>query len=80
MVALKGQSLEFQCTANGNPVPEYSWLKDGKSVSSSSTYSIGSVSFDSAGVYVCVAVNTIHAGQRSDNSSAAVKVEGIVIV
>ena len=80
MVAVKGQSVTFNCTAGGNPAPTYTWLKDGKPVSSKRTFPLGSVSFASAGVYVCVASNTIEAGPKTDNASASVKVEGIVIV
>ena len=79
-VALKGQSVAFNCTADGNPNPTYSWLKDGKPVGSKEKFSIESVSYASEGVYFCVANNTIEAGWRADNASAAMKVEGIVIV
>ena len=75
-VALKGQSLAFNCTANGNPNPTYGWLKDGKPVSSKQTFFIESVSYASAGVYVCVANNTIDAAW---STSASMKVEGIAI-
>ena len=80
MVAVKGQSVTFNCTADGNPAPTYTWLKDGEAVGLKRTFSLGSVSFASAGVYVCVASNTIEAGPKTANASASVKVEGIVIV
>ena len=79
-VALKGQSVAFNCTADGNPNPTYSWLKDGKPVGSKQTFCIENVSYASEGVYVCVANNTIESGWRTGKASAAMKVEGIVIV
>jgi hypothetical protein len=75
-VAINQRSVELKCTADGDPVPKYRWLKDGRNISTNATLSIESVSYDDAGVYVCVAVNTIHAGQRSANASATMKVEG----
>ena len=77
-VAVKGQAVTFHCTADGNPAPTYTWLRDGMPVSSRSTFSIKNVSFDTAGVYVCVANNTIEAGRRTNSASVALKVEGIV--
>ena len=79
-VALKGKSVVFNCTADGNPNPTYSWLKDGMPVGSKQTFSIQSVSYASEGVYVCVANNTVEAGWRTDNASAVMKVEGILTV
>ena len=78
MVAVKGQSVTFNCTADGNPSPTYKWLKDRKPVGTKQTFSIGSVSYASAGVYVCVVVNIIKTGWKTDNASAVLKVQGIV--
>ena len=74
---MKGKPATFSCTADGNPTPAYTWLKDGKLVSSSPTFFIRNVSYADAGTYACVANNTIEAGWRTDNASVAVKVEGI---
>ena len=78
-VAVKGKSATFRCTANGNPTPTYTWLKDGKPVGSSQMFSIESVSYAIAGKYVCLANNTIEAGWKTGRASDTVKVEGIVI-
>ena len=75
---MEGKSATFTCTADGNPTPTYTWLKDGKPVDSKQTFSIAIVSYASAGTYVCVANNTIEAGRKADSASAAVKVEGTV--
>ena len=74
---MKGKPATFSCTADGNPTPTYTWLKDGKLVISSPTFSIRNVSYADAGTYACVATNTIEAGWRTDNGSVAVTVEGI---
>ena len=71
--------MTFTCTADGNPTPTYTWLKEEKPVGSNQTFSIESVSYASAGEYVCVANNTIEAGWKTGRASATVKVEGIVI-
>ena len=76
---MKGKSATFTCTADGNPTPTYTWLKEGKPVASKQMFSIGMVSYASAGVYVCVANNTIEAGWKTGRASATVKVEGIVV-
>ena len=76
---MKGESAIFTCAADGNPTPTYTWLKDGKLVSSSPTFSIEIVSYASAGEYVCVANNTIEAGWKTGRASATVEVEGMVI-
>ena len=75
---MEGKSATFTCTADGNPTPTYTWLKDGKLVASKQTFSIAIVSYASAGTYVCLAHNTIEAGRESDSASTAVKVEGTV--
>ena len=78
-MAVKRKSATFTCAADGNPTPTYTWLKDGKPVSSNQVFSIKSVSYASAGEYVCVANNTIEAGWKTGRASATVEVEGMVI-
>jgi hypothetical protein len=76
-IAVKGQSAMFNCTADGNPTPMYTWLLNGTLVVSEQTFSIRNVSYANAGQYTCVAKNTIDDGiSRTDNASAYMKVEG----
>ena len=74
---MEGNPATFTCTADGNPTPRYTWLKDGKPVASKQTFSIGTVSYASAGMYVCVANNAIENGIKTNSASAYLKVEGM---
>ena len=76
-VGVKGQSITLNCSASGNPPPNYEW-RGGKSATGS-TLELTSLQFKDEGTYTCVANNTIEAGTRSTNTSVQLKIEGNVL-
>ena len=62
----KADSIGFSCQAVAKPHPvKYTWLKDGKILSNTSTFTIASVDISDEGTYECVAGNT--AGEKRKN-------------
>ena len=49
----------FHCTAIGNPVPEITWIKDGKTVDAGDTLSF-TVKRNQSGKYWCTAKNVFN--------------------
>ena len=76
-VGVKGQNITLNCSAGGNPSPDYRW-RGGKSATGS-TLELTSLEFKDEGSYTCVANNTIEAGARSTNTSVQLTIEGIVL-
>ena len=77
-VGVKGQSITLNCTAGGNPSPDYQW-RGGKSATGS-TLELTSLEFKDEGTYTCVASNTIEAGARSSSASVQLTIEGKVFL
>ncbi|XP_028922419.1 basal cell adhesion molecule [Ornithorhynchus anatinus] len=50
-----GQAVELSCSGHGEPAPKLRWIKDLVELSPGPLLSLSSVSFDSAGTYVCEA-------------------------
>ena len=67
-----GESVVMECSAEGNPAPKFTWLKDGSVVKSGATLSIDSMKYEDAGSYTCRAEND--AGESEATTS--VKVDG----
>ncbi|KAM4719190.1 protein turtle homolog A [Anableps anableps] len=71
--ALVGSRLSLDCTADGNPTPTVTWLKDGSVIPSANyqggVLSVLAVTAQSAGLYAC------HASNSEGNVSRLTKVE-----
>ena len=55
---IEGTKIIFNCSATGNPHPDMSWLKDGKTVAEGDTLSLETSRNDS-GIYWCLAKNGV---------------------
>ena len=77
-VGVKGQSITLNCSAGGNPSPDYEW-RGGKSATGS-TLELTSLEFKDEGTYTCVANNIIEAGGRSTIASVQLTIEGNVLL
>ena len=55
---IEGTNVTFRCSASGNPHPDISWLKDGKTVAEGDTLSLETSKNDS-GKYWCLAKNGV---------------------
>ena len=77
-VGVKGQSITLNCSAVGNPSPDYEW-RGGKSATGS-TLELTSLEFNDEGTYTCVASNAIEAGGRSSSTSVQLTIEGSVLL
>ncbi|XP_022778407.1 roundabout homolog 2-like, partial [Stylophora pistillata] len=66
----EGETATFHCTATGNPVPEITWIKDGKTVGSGETLSF-ETRRNQSGKYWCSADNGI---DKAANASAYLNV------
>lgn len=60
-----GAHATLRADANGRPVPNYEWFKDGVKVASTQNLPIASATLADAGVYVCKAGNGIGPGATS---------------
>lgn len=78
----EGSKLTLKCEATGNPVPSYTWLKDGSElkktakIKSNKKYSkvqIRRAKLEDSGNYTCVAENPL----GKDNSTGTVNVQSI---
>uniref|UniRef100_A0A1A7WP22 Ig-like domain-containing protein n=2 Tax=Iconisemion striatum TaxID=60296 RepID=A0A1A7WP22_9TELE len=60
IIVTEGKTLQLNCSAEGNPSPFYTWEKpiDGSNTSSS-VLTVGSVSFEHEGQYVCTVSNYV---------------------
>ena len=76
-VGVKGQSITLNCSADGNPSPDYEW-RGGKSAKGSAL-ELTSLEFKDEGTYRCVARNTIEAGAKSSRTSVQLIIEGNVL-
>ncbi|XP_062509499.1 receptor-type tyrosine-protein phosphatase F-like isoform X2 [Corticium candelabrum] len=73
-VRVKGQNITLNCSAGGNPSPDYEW-RGGKSAKGS-TLELTSLEFKDEGTYRCVARNTIEAGAKTSRASVQLIIEG----
>ena len=76
-VGVKGQSITLNCSAGGNPSPDYEWR--GSKSPKGSTLKLTSLEFKDEGTYRCVARNTIEAGTKSSRASVQLIIEGNVL-
>ncbi|BFZ18190.1 hypothetical protein BsWGS_21229 [Bradybaena similaris] len=81
---MEGEKLVLECDIIGSPEPSINWLKDGRQLASSLTYSssydgrvaslqIAAMRFEDAGCYLCVAENP--AGKVSIDAIVTVQVK-----
>lgn len=55
----EGDEATFKCSATGNPAPEITWIKDGKTVGLGETLRLTSVDRNQSGEYVCSVDNVL---------------------
>ncbi|RMX60520.1 hypothetical protein pdam_00001439 [Pocillopora damicornis] len=55
----EGDEATFKCSATGNPAPEITWIKDGKTVGLGETLQLTSVDRNQSGEYVCSVDNVL---------------------
>lgn len=55
----EGDEAIFKCSATGNPAPEITWIKDGKTVGLGETLRLTSVDRNQSGEYVCSVDNVL---------------------
>ena len=80
--------MNLSCDASGNPVPTFSWTKDGSAVNSptislssdNKQLTITNVSRGDSGEYRCVANNSIGAAVTSDAATLDVQCKAIVLL
>lgn len=64
IAVVEGQDMSLNCSAIGDPLPTYQWLRSGDSLpdkvttSNSPQLMVPSVTWSDVGVYYCLAVNT----------------------
>lgn len=63
LLANKGQTVAFSCSARGQPFPTFTWFKDGLKVSDLRQWNITSITNAHDGNYHCVAWNTLETAQ-----------------
>lgn len=76
-----GSPATFSCIAGGNPPPQITWLFNTVVISGArqTTYTIAAVAAGDAGMYMCVATNSI--GIASSSASLTVLCEsGVAVV
>ena len=70
---VKGETLQLNCSADGNPVPSYTWTgPSGDTLSSSSVLTIESVDLEHKGQYIC----TVESNMKSVQGNFTVDVQG----
>lgn len=54
--------ISLNCTADGNPKPNYLWYKDNRieAISTSKTLTITNVTTTNSGIYTCIVINTFN--------------------
>ena len=62
---VEGNSVDFHCSATGNPIPKIKWLKDGTTVATGDTLSL-TANRNQSGKYWCSAENALN---KVDNAS-----------
>ena len=66
-----GSSLYLRCAVDANPQPDWTWIKDGKVISSGgNVFQKDALGSNDAGSYTCVAKN--RRGQKSVTQDVAV--------
>jgi len=68
---MENEEVTFHCTATGNPTPDITWLKDGKTVGMGDTLSFKAKS-EKSGKYWCSADNGL---DTTVNTSASLDVQ-----
>lgn len=68
---MEKQEVTFHCTANGNPTPEITWIKDGETVARGEFLNF-KANRSHSGKYWCSADNGL---DTSDNASAYLDVQ-----
>ncbi|XP_034554404.1 B-cell receptor CD22 [Notolabrus celidotus] len=68
----ENQSVTLNCSAKGNPMPTFTWFKNGKSHQGAAEWKFASIKASDSGEYFCEAVNTFDKS-RSDKVSIDVK-------
>lgn len=83
----EGSELKLKCGAEGNPLPEYTWLHNGLSSQANAVLSIYSASKSDGGEYACVVMNKLGSHRSPtiqvtvvDSKSIAGLVVGLVVV
>ena len=76
-VGVKGKSITLNCSAGGNPSPDYKWR--GGKTAKGSTLELTLLEFKDEGTYTCVTSNTIEAGAKSGSASVQLIIEGNVL-
>ena len=55
-----GDEATISCEADGNPAPQFSWIKDGKFLTEGPSLTFTGMHYDDTGDYTCTAKNVVN--------------------